>query len=466
MPQKQLKFLIFTFIIRDQRFFIIHLTLLLLLIQNIFRSALVNFRFRIRSSFLRKSIVFWKVTQNGFYMRRVFIQTMRSDVYTYFPLILIFVIGLHCQTTPYFEATFYTVEEILSQHSHYCFRPNPGNLGDSLIHYAEFQVFNRLNLSVDFGKCEKLKQPTDIIISGGGRHVPQYWCGKDIEKIIKSNMKNSLIMLPASIRGCEYIIKMFDEKDTVILREFDSYEHCIKLNNRARFIVSNDMAFSLNLKDITFSPHHEEDIPGLSLYKNTTDKNGTIKQVYSDLLIGKGYRMYQNSINNIKNGMKDSAYHLNGRIVRFFLRTDKEKRISKDESDQVKSLDLSGIAGSDSCTSIPLIAVLTKLFIGVADSADIVISDRLHVSIISYLLGKEVYLVDNSYGKLSSVFFITLNCRPNVHLINSLHELPFKIGDLRPIKGYHYSPKLRPYLNLSYSNFYREMKQYSRIKSI
>lgn len=48
---------------------------------------------------------------------------------------------------------------------------------------------------------------------------------------------------------------------------------------------------------------------------------------------------------------------------------------------------------------------------------DVVVTDRLHVAIMAMHVGKEVYMLDNDYGKLSGVYEVSLKDRANVHLL-------------------------------------------------
>ena len=55
--------------------------------------------------------------------------------------------------------------------------------------------------------------------------------------------------------------------------------------------------------------------------------------------------------------------------------------------------------------------------------ADIIVTDRLHVGISSRLLGKEVFLFDNSYGKVSGVYEYSLKRCSRVHFVNDVQDL-------------------------------------------
>ena len=79
------------------------------------------------------------------------------------------------------------------------------------------------------------------------------------------------------------------------------------------------------------------------------------------------------------------------------------------------NVDISHILGTY-CLDKNYTNLLAKTFLAMIDSVDIVVTDRLHVGICGYLLGKEVILIDNSYGKLSSVYNYTCKDFSNMHL--------------------------------------------------
>ncbi len=51
--------------------------------------------------------------------------------------------------------------------------------------------------------------------------------------------------------------------------------------------------------------------------------------------------------------------------------------------------------------------------------ADIVVTDRLHVAVMCHKAGVEVYMLDNSYRKLSGVYRQSMAGNPLVHLLGS-----------------------------------------------
>lgn len=68
----------------------------------------------------------------------------------------------------------------------------------------------------------------------------------------------------------------------------------------------------------------------------------------------------------------------------------------------------------------------TRWLLKALDQPDIILTDRLHLGISGALLGKEVFLIDNVYGKISGIYELSLRERfPRVHLLNGLSEFPW-----------------------------------------
>ena len=72
--------------------------------------------------------------------------------------------------------------------------------------------------------------------------------------------------------------------------------------------------------------------------------------------------------------------------------------------------------GND-CLDARLVKLFTRLFLAAIAKTDIVVTDRLHIGICGALAGKEVYLLDNNYGKLSNVYKKSMGGMANVHLV-------------------------------------------------
>jgi len=91
--------------------------------------------------------------------------------------------------------------------------------------------------------------------------------------------------------------------------------------------------------------------------------------------------------------------------------------------------DLSLIANSF-CADKAFCILLLKQFLRAIDKYEIIVTDRLHIGICSMLLGKKVYMIDNSYKKLSNVYKKSMSDKKNVILVNSVEDLIKELNKL------------------------------------
>ena len=102
--------------------------------------------------------------------------------------------------------------------------------------------------------------------------------------------------------------------------------------------------------------------------------------------------------------------------------------------------------------------ILSKLFMQAIDSVEVVVTDRLHVGLVATLLGKKVFLFDNSYGKVSGIFEQSLKFFENVKILNSPDEIKSELNsvcdsitssDVRYCDMLSYEEFLKEYLSLT-----------------
>ena len=280
--------------------------------------------------------------------------------------------------------------------------PNEGNLGDYLIAEATRQLFRDCDLK--WREYTPENPPADesyvLVYGGGGRFVP-HWGGMDLfQAHLTRPQVRRCVILPHSITGVDAFVKALDERHTVFCREKKTLAYCTALNHQSRFILSHDLGLGLCV----------EKLPGcLSMARPVEGDSAETLEQYK--VLGSGMQAH------VRFRMRQARVRLRltGLRVAFVLRTDSEKNC-KAESEWAYDLSLvySGTCRETSC-SIYLISMMAD----VLKPADVVVTDRLHVGIMSVLLGKEVYLLDNDYGKLSGVYENSLQNRPNVHLMSA-----------------------------------------------
>ena len=231
--------------------------------------------------------------------------------------------------------------------------PNPGNAGDSLIAYSTFQLFRRLDLNVSIYHSETSFMENDVVVYGGGGNlVPEY---QDLEKFLAINQHvRKLIVLPHTVRGHQKLISSLSSNVFICAREKVTYEY-LAANSRfpENHCMAHDMAFMISGLDKV----------------DVTPKFGAL-----------------------------NAY-----------RIDVEKtNIQLPES----NIDISLALATSHCTLLPkeILQATRKMIYVIAHSSS-VLTNRIHVAILSSLLNKETKLYPNSYFKNKAIYDFSMKGR-------------------------------------------------------
>lgn len=305
------------------------------------------------------------------------------------------------------------IKDAIKGFEDFYFYPNVGNMGDGIIAEAEFQILNngKYNYKIvdnysnsTFAPCEEY----NLVYGGGGLFV-KYWNYQKVLDIFKDKNLKNCIILPSSFYECDDVLECFDERFTVFCREAYSYNYCISKNKRAKFIQADDMAFSLN-----FDLHEKYDVQKI---ENNLQK---LKNKDVATLVNVIYPKIQKLYQNVQAALKENTVINSDKVrIGYLLRTDAEM---KSEKVDFPSVDLSKFANSP-CTDSGVVSLISRVFIETLSSFDVIITDRLHIGLVSSLLGKEVYLLDNSYKKVSGIYEYSMQSYKNTHIVSSLNEV-------------------------------------------
>lgn len=293
-----------------------------------------------------------------------------------------------------------TKEAILNLGNFY-FMPNRGNLGDVIIANSEYQYFDSLNINFKPYDKEPKEGSFNLVYGGGGIWTP-YYDYKNVLDIFKNPKIEKAVILPSSFYNCDDLFDILDERFTVFCREEKSYNYCISKNNKAEFYLADDMALGLNLD---FYKQQNTQIS----YNNTVNYEEA-KNIYNNI-----YKNYKKVISNIPKLVENKDF-VNGRKIGYFLRGDVENNVDWSMFGITPLIDISQLYGSH-CQDKSFTKILSNAFLSMIDSVDIVVTDRLHVGICGFLLNKPVLLVDNKYGKNSSVYNYSMKGRENIFLV-------------------------------------------------
>jgi|7_EtaG_2_1085326.scaffolds.fasta_scaffold02112_2 exopolysaccharide biosynthesis predicted pyruvyltransferase EpsI len=155
---------------------------------------------------------------------------------------------------------------------------NPGNIGDGLISYGTFNVFDKVGLDYtishkpyghvyenkilfyaaggntddknrflkrNYANNEIVMLPHTIFFGGGGNLIGLY---KNCYKFLKRNIKkHNIVLLPHTIKDEDGLIKRLDDNVKIICREVKSYQYVRSvIRNKNNVFISKDMAFYIN----------------------------------------------------------------------------------------------------------------------------------------------------------------------------------------------------------------------------
>ena len=238
-----------------------------------------------------------------------------------------------------------------------CLVLNPGNAGDALIWYGTYCLFKKLGVQYIISNEEKdiLSSNIDAVVYGGGGNFVSYYkyAAQFIEKYMYKVKK--LIILPQTIQGHEKLLKKLSSSVVIFPREYMSYQHCKKNVPYAYNVYyANDMAFYADLSDFYANFDNSD-------YKPSSDL--------------------------------------------FAFRMDAEKNSARKEVTLPKSnVDISKLGTHRPGDSVQKCMKTSFDFLARIMPYETIWTDRLHIGIAAFMLGKKVHLFDNSYGKNEAVY--------------------------------------------------------------
>ena len=262
--------------------------------------------------------------------------------------------------------------------------PNPGNAGDSLIAYATYLFFERLSLRYEVGDHRNVYPGRIVVYGGGGNFVDPY---KNANEFVLSNLPacRLLVILPHSVRGYRDTLAKMDSKCVVFCRERTSFEFVKLHTSKTEVLLSHDLALSV-----------DSDLLRTEAAQCSDRVSGNLKYRFRAL----------------KSGLKTLTYEFRNRRSPSALNAFRKDYERTNVVIQGANLDVSYVCARPEIVLKPdaarrTTARLTRLI----DRFKTVRTNRLHVGILSALLGKKVELYDNSYGKVRAVYEHSLRSR-------------------------------------------------------
>ncbi len=319
--------------------------------------------------------------------------------------------------------------ECLLEGGRLVYLPNPGNLGDGMIATATTLLFEKLGVCYEvFDENASYGDDWTLIYGGGGACVP-YWNILDKLKVIFTmpGIERGII-LPHSIRECPELLAVMDSRFTVFCREKASFEYCRSMNGQAEFVLTDDMALTLDLKD--FPPLSDPQRKAISPLKFLGAYLGLLSRNQRNrikVLAKLDHKTRRRLLKRLGKYVLPFGRDLK---IAWFMRRDQEKTdVIGDSLPDAPFMDLSRYGGGD-CRDELVNYLGVELFLHAINEVDVVVTDRLHVGVGAALLGKHLVWLDNSYGKVHGVYQNSMAHIPHIHFVHSKMELDAVLKDL------------------------------------
>lgn len=311
----------------------------------------------------------------------------------------------------------------------FVFLPNVGNMGDALIAEATKQFFDVHCFVARSWYDANIHEEHDLVFSGGGAITCYNPNLEELKWRLTRKEVRRCVILPHSLYKADEFISSLDERHTLFCRDERSFYYAKSLNQKIRLFLTHDMALYLRDFPRRFT------IPSLPYLTWCIVRTGMKLHIPS--LVRKLYPSFVKNVfaksedNNWRDGVLSALSSVRKRVIRngeyrtyaFLMRNDEE---SCQTALCKECFDLSA-QWFDCCCNDMVNSSVAECFLAAISTIDIVITDRLHVAIAGVLMEKEVYVIDNVYGKASGVLRCSVPDLLNsdfLHLLKSIKELP------------------------------------------
>lgn len=303
------------------------------------------------------------------------------------------------------------LESALRELGEFSYIRSYGNLGDLLIAEATDQYLENHGFKYTIVDPYTAGDEMHNLVHGGGARFTADWCDVDTcIKVLCNEKVRRCVILPSSFHKVDTLLGHFDARHVLFCRDAASYAYCRAMCPESQVYLTDDTAVSLDLNKLQPSDLSEE--------ADGVEEKKLQFALRHYLCRGMRCRMHKATVLTRIGGEE--------KRVAFLLRTDKEKKTGF-VSPMTYDISLSWHTPERNKYN----ANLLQAFSDVLKYADVIVSDRLHVCIMAYHSGREVYMMDNSYGKLKGVYEQSLSGCPRVHLVQA-DDLP---ADLRKAWG-------------------------------
>lgn len=263
--------------------------------------------------------------------------------------------------------------------------PNPGNAGDALIAHGTYQLFERVLPAFDVGSWNQTYPGRTLIYGGGGNLVARY---RNASDFIAANHQHCkmLVILPHTIGAHGDLIARLGTNCHIFCRDTTSYASVLSHAVKASVYLSHDLALGVDLVQ--------------------TRTKARRSQWSGDFL-----RSHLRRRTGLWLAVAGHYWRTQGSGVLNAFRTDRE---STERHTPSNNFDVSDIFATRDLSPAGCLHTVDMMMHMIAPYRS-VRTDRLHICILSAMMGKHVDFFPNSYWKNQAVYEHSLSGTfPNV----------------------------------------------------
>lgn len=279
------------------------------------------------------------------------------------------------------------------------FFPNPGNAGDSVIAWATFQIFSKAGIRYKIVPRTSAPPAGRIVFcGGGGGWVSDSGHPRAVVELCHKKAKK-MIILPSTITKNTDLLNQLGGNVEIFCRERTSYEHVRTSVSGAKVFLAEDLAFFMDVEDISFAWPESLFQAFMSELLRVTRTNWERRKAPPTVKQLKRFLRREKALFRLRSANSNGVLNC--------FRTDREKTELALPEDNI---DLSRFL-SFGVFNETVSFLVTDQMLRFLRQYETIRTNRLHIAIVSALLDKKVDFYPNSYYKNKAVFEHSLKKR-------------------------------------------------------
>ena len=275
--------------------------------------------------------------------------------------------------------------------------PDPGNAGDSVMAAATYQIFDKLGLNYSLPRFQKLATcdlENSVVIYGGGGNLTGSLerFSSRVAYLVHQRAKR-FVILPHTIKSVTPLLQAFGSNVDIICRESVSYDYVSSTALKANVYLMDDIAFSLDVKDVLAGKPILSPIARLASF------------AVSKIFLSNNIPVLEHVMRTFR--LQKTKAGFSDRLTSdelYCFRTDGEKT---DIAIPASNVDLSEIFEFGVETK-DVAYLSTREVFSFLSNFKVIHTNRLHMAISGALLGLDVRFYANNYYKCRAVYEQTM----------------------------------------------------------